>query len=252
MRSQQQAERAEQQRIKNLVLNYDLHNDQHDGEEPAFHYVLSPNSKRTRLVGTGSLNRCLPPRHGNDGCQSQRSTSLDERQSNHSLDLLDAVLTRQDSFTDETGGIDTLHGQPRQDKSGNTRSKQRARKLQLGDIDWYGDRSRFTSAEPPPQQYALSDFTTDKKSNQRRASRGGKRGNKRGSWRADFWHLQDITIMSRTDCLSCEYIELKALLQNSERWNMPPSIATELETNRSFDRAYRSADRREALEGNES
>ncbi|KAF2722866.1 ARM repeat-containing protein [Polychaeton citri CBS 116435] len=61
MRTQQQAERAEQQRIKNLVLNYDLTDDtnQTDGEEPAFHYVRSPNSKRARLVGKGSLNRGL-------------------------------------------------------------------------------------------------------------------------------------------------------------------------------------------------
>ena len=57
MRTQQQAERAEQQRIKNLVLNYDLGDDQHDGEEPAFHYVQSPNGQHTRLVGKGSLNR---------------------------------------------------------------------------------------------------------------------------------------------------------------------------------------------------
>jgi len=64
MRTQQEAERAEQQRIKNLVLNYDLTNDQQDGH------------------------------------------------------------------------IDTLHGGPRVDKSGSSRSKQRARKLQLGDIDW--------------------------------------------------------------------------------------------------------------------
>lgn len=59
MRTQQQAERAEQQRIKNLVLNYDLSEDQQDGEAPAFLYVTSPNSKRTRLVGTGSLNKSL-------------------------------------------------------------------------------------------------------------------------------------------------------------------------------------------------
>lgn len=34
MRSQQQAEREEQQRIKNLVLNYDLR--ENDGEEGGF------------------------------------------------------------------------------------------------------------------------------------------------------------------------------------------------------------------------
>lgn len=38
MKSQQQAEREEQQRIKNLVLKYDLGNDvdQHDGEAHSF------------------------------------------------------------------------------------------------------------------------------------------------------------------------------------------------------------------------
>ncbi|WPG97599.1 ARM repeat-containing protein [Acrodontium crateriforme] len=50
MRTQQQAEREEQQRIKNLVLNYDLSEDQQDGEAPSFLYVTSPNSKRTRLA----------------------------------------------------------------------------------------------------------------------------------------------------------------------------------------------------------
>lgn len=40
MRSQQEAEREEQQRIKNLVLNYDLRedNEQHDGTSDGFSY----------------------------------------------------------------------------------------------------------------------------------------------------------------------------------------------------------------------
>lgn len=57
MKSQQAAEREEQQRIKNLVLNYDLQqeNDQHDGTESAFPYDPSyflleknPNTKGLR------------------------------------------------------------------------------------------------------------------------------------------------------------------------------------------------------------
>ena len=62
MRTQQQAEREEQQRIKNLVLNYDLTDDQQDGEQPSFHYVHNPNSNRVRLVGKGKLNQSLPTR----------------------------------------------------------------------------------------------------------------------------------------------------------------------------------------------
>ncbi len=47
MKSQQQAEREEQQRIKSLVLNYDLSNDgdQHDGEAHDF-LTLVPEPER--------------------------------------------------------------------------------------------------------------------------------------------------------------------------------------------------------------
>ncbi|KAF2732159.1 nonsense-mediated mRNA decay factor [Polyplosphaeria fusca] len=91
MRSKQQAEKEEQQRIKSLVLNYDLSNDNDDGESP-FHSPLHPNPnwKRTK--------------------------------------------------TDE--GLDKTHNpyaQPRLDKGGNNRSNQRARKLQLSDVNWYGE-----------------------------------------------------------------------------------------------------------------
>ena len=48
----------------------------------------------------------------------------------------DFLPLKQPSLTDGSGPFETIHNQPRYDKSGNTRSKQRARKLQLGDIDW--------------------------------------------------------------------------------------------------------------------
>lgn len=49
MKTQQQAEREEQQRIKNLVLNYDLgdDNDSNDGDSnssPTHHFILRPNT----------------------------------------------------------------------------------------------------------------------------------------------------------------------------------------------------------------
>jgi regulator of nonsense transcripts 2 len=57
MKSQQAAEREEQQRIKNLVLNYDLQDDQHDGtlnnslfgpmQQPALE--RNPNTKGLKL-----------------------------------------------------------------------------------------------------------------------------------------------------------------------------------------------------------
>lgn len=53
MKTQQQAEREEQQRIKNLVLNYDLRDDAdaHDGEENHFNYVLRPNTNTKGFEG---------------------------------------------------------------------------------------------------------------------------------------------------------------------------------------------------------
>lgn len=74
MRTQQQAEREEQQRIKNLVLNYDLTDDQQDGEAPSFRYVRTSNRTSVRLVGKGQLNESLPTRKSR-GSQSQRTTA---------------------------------------------------------------------------------------------------------------------------------------------------------------------------------
>lgn len=100
MRNKQQAEREEQQRIKNLVLNYDLRDDDADGDTP-FHYTLQPNTNRKR--------------------------------------------------TETSEGLDKTHNpyaQPRLDKAGNNRSNQRARKLQLSDVNWYGN--------PPSSQQTRS------------------------------------------------------------------------------------------------
>ncbi|KAH7128795.1 armadillo-type protein [Dendryphion nanum] len=90
MRNKQQAEKEEQQRIKNLVLNYDLRDDNDTEGESPFFYTLQPNINRTR--------------------------------------------------TETTQGLDKTHNpyaQPRLDKAGNNRSNQRARKLQLSDVNWY-------------------------------------------------------------------------------------------------------------------
>lgn len=215
MRSQQQAERAEQQRIKNLVLNYDLTDDQHDGEDsPSFHYISSPSSKRTRLVGTGTLNKSLARAnagrqknssgrngfdHGNGHTQHETSP-VDSHQgsdSNNSgsgsspstllppseLDVAMTATAPDGEFADGTGGhIDHLHSGARQDKSGNSRSKQRARKLQLGDIDWYDDKSKSRTipaeAAPPGREVSLDDLVK-KPSGQRdgaSSARGGRGG----------------------------------------------------------------------------
>ncbi|KAI9807465.1 MAG: hypothetical protein M1833_000210 [Piccolia ochrophora] len=87
MKTKQQAEREEQQRIKSLVLNYDLRDD--DDGDTGFHYL--PN----RISFTKTIK----------GLEKHSA-------SNGKLD-----------------------------KAGNNRSHQRARKLQLGDMDWYDSKT---------------------------------------------------------------------------------------------------------------
>jgi regulator of nonsense transcripts 2 len=199
MRTQQQVERAEQQRIKNLVLNYDMTDDQHDGEAPSFHYIESPNSKRTILVGKGSLNKSLRHKQSGGHLQhptsskistfndEQRRTSLDSGYSSPPQTLPSAAaIPCQDLHADSTEGnaFENPHQQPRADKSGNTRRKQRARQLQLGDIDWYGRRSTTSappSTEKPATQTSLDSYVVDKtlrvgSGNARPRDGGGRRG----------------------------------------------------------------------------
>jgi regulator of nonsense transcripts 2 len=99
MRTKQQQEREEQQRIKNLVLNYDLRDDENAEGDSPFHFPLQPNRNRTHI----DLNQGLDKTHN-------------------------------------------LYAQPRLDKGGNNRSNQRARKLQLSDVNWY-DKSPSQSGQ---------------------------------------------------------------------------------------------------------
>ncbi|KAF2476168.1 ARM repeat-containing protein [Lindgomyces ingoldianus] len=123
MRSKQQAEREEQQRIKNLVLNYDLRDDNDtDGDSP-FHFSLQPNFNRKRT---------------------------------------------------ETGqGLDKTHNpyaQPRLDKAGNNRSNQRARKLQLSDVNWYDKTSPSQSRSQSQSTSTITSPETDPTVSDRRNS----------------------------------------------------------------------------------
>lgn len=112
MRSKQQAEKEEQQRIKNLVLNYELRDDNDAEGEFPFSSYLHPNPNRKKR-------------------------------------------------TETTEGLDKTHNpyaQPRLDKAGNNRSHQRARKLQLSDVNWY-DASSSTQFPRLPSQQTSSDAT---------------------------------------------------------------------------------------------
>ena len=94
LKTQQAAEREEQQRIKDLVLRYDLR----EGEEQDGDSLLEP----------------LPPNPN-----IHKYNAGFEKSVNHS----------------------------RLDKSGNNRSGQRSRKLQLSDVDWYGSRDNLSQSQ---------------------------------------------------------------------------------------------------------
>ncbi|KAF4634949.1 hypothetical protein G7Y89_g3148 [Cudoniella acicularis] len=96
MKTQQAAEREEQQRIKNLVLNYDLR----DGEEQDGDKLLAPLQPNPNI------------HNANAGLEKAAAASY-----------------------------------ARPDKSSNNRSGQRARKLQLSDVDWYGPKNNSSLSE---------------------------------------------------------------------------------------------------------
>ena len=121
MKSQQAAEREEQQRIKNLVLNYDLH----DGEEQ-----------------DGDLS--LAPIHPNPNI--------------HTLNIGLEKAAANTYF--------------RLDKSGNNRSGQRARKLQLSDVDWYDPKTNSSYSFKPTPYAALVTSRPAKFPGQDRAAGG--------------------------------------------------------------------------------
>ena len=174
MRSQQEQARAEQQRIKNLVLNYDLRDDDPNDGESSFHYILQPNTNRTVLVGKGALNRSRPPRDSNNPVvENTLSTLKSSGHGNvntaHGISLhtpppLSAITssyacTRNNENTNPRLATSTTHAdsssstftaaldaqspynQPRVDKSGTSRNVTRSRKLQLSDVDWYAKPS---------------------------------------------------------------------------------------------------------------
>ncbi|KAF2193227.1 ARM repeat-containing protein [Zopfia rhizophila CBS 207.26] len=116
MRSKQQAEKEEQQRIKNLVLNYDLRDDNDADGDSTFHYPLQRNPNRMHAETVEGLDKAHNP-----------------------------------------------YTQPRIDKAGNNRSNQRARKLQLSDVNWYGNRSSSHSSQSRSQSRSSQDSLSDSK-----------------------------------------------------------------------------------------
>ena len=127
MKNQKEAERAEQQRIKNLVLNYDLQDSNADqtgtGSNLYLNYFSQPNPNIpvhfAMIAHThNALSEGLgggPEKHG--ASHHQHNASLHQSSS---------------------AALNNASPRPAADKSSTNRSGHRARKLQLSDVDWYG------------------------------------------------------------------------------------------------------------------
>lgn len=82
MRTQQQAERAEQQRIKNLVLNYDLRDD--DANDGGFNDLLQPNTNRSRPI-TEQKRIHVSSRHNSELGESTQSAEFNNLPTNNTV-----------------------------------------------------------------------------------------------------------------------------------------------------------------------
>jgi regulator of nonsense transcripts 2 len=163
MRHQQQAEKEEQQRIKNLVLNLDLRdeNEGPDGGDP-LSYPLQPNLNKASRNVCPARSSALSP-----SFPSSLSTSAAFHK---------RAPTGQNEAHSPKGTPLEKHApnpylQPRGvDKAGKGRASQRGRQLQVSDLDWYSD-------SPPPNGGDAGAAATAG------AGRGGGRAKRGGSAR---------------------------------------------------------------------
>ncbi|KAL8728789.1 MAG: hypothetical protein Q9166_005167 [cf. Caloplaca sp. 2 TL-2023] len=121
MRSQKEAERAEQQRIKNLVLNYDLSDSSTDqaGTENSLYldYFSHPNPNLSRIItAEGVAHRSISQ---GPGGEKQQPSPHPINAPLHQSPVANGASHRP---TERAGG---------------GRRGQQARKLQFSDVDWY-------------------------------------------------------------------------------------------------------------------
>ena len=113
MKSQKEAERAEQQRIKSLVLNYELQDSpDQDGIYTDPYFIRSNPNLLKNYFETPSIVT-HDTIQGLGGEKHQHNASLYQSSSHH---------TSSKTSSEKPGG---------------SRGNQRARKLQLSDVDWY-------------------------------------------------------------------------------------------------------------------
>ena len=111
MKSQMEADRAEQQRIKNLVLNYDLQDStDQDGITYENDFILRRNPNLSNYYFHSSGTIAHEQIKGLGGDKHQYNATLHQSAN---------------------------HGNKSSDRMGTNRAAQRGRRLQLSDVDWY-------------------------------------------------------------------------------------------------------------------
>lgn len=134
MKTQKEAERAEQQRIKNLVLNYDLQDSgaDPDGTDNAILFPLTPNPN----LRSATQSRTFAHEITHEGLGGEKNVSSHHQ---HNVSLHQSSSSNANARSS--------------DKSGTNRSGQRSRKLQLNELDWYeqkpGSSHRSSSQRDP-------------------------------------------------------------------------------------------------------
>lgn len=129
MKSKKEAERAEQQRIKNLVLNYDLQDSaEQDGIDTDLNYFSRSNPNLPKDYFTADAPEAHNGKQGYVAEKHAHNASLHTPSSNHA------------------------NARPA-DRSGGNRGGQRARKLQLSDVDWYATSDRPRGRPPSSSQW---------------------------------------------------------------------------------------------------
>ena len=131
MKSQQEAERAEQQRIKNLVLNYDMQDTSDpDGTDQGSHSAIRPNPNLLNLLSRNSSRYTENIAHTRDQGLSGDKHSYNVSPHMHQASTGHGSMR---SFDKPSGG----------GTGGSGRGGHRAKRLQLSDVvDWYEPNAR--------------------------------------------------------------------------------------------------------------
>ena len=146
MRHQQEAEKEEKKRLKNLVLNLDLRDDgDNDGTDP-FSYLLQPNpnvkagrhNSRRRFVSRRDSRKDIMFPDSNDSTLVFNTTVSNLPPNNNENENIH--LHGQGGSVDRN--LPNPYLQPRVDRAGKGRASQRGRQLQVSDLDWYESNSQ--------------------------------------------------------------------------------------------------------------